>query len=192
MAALRWTLLLVFAGAMTVALLLQRESAANLRDEMGLLRDDQRELVRLRAEHVRLLAAQPPAAELTRLQTDRAALQRLRTELEKMTEHAEAASRRLAQPMDAAAPATAQAALTLSVALAGDGAVSLEGNPVDWAGIKQRLSRLAHGATFDVRVSAPVGVHSNQLQTVADAFKAMAQELDLRMTFLLEPGQAVP
>ncbi len=86
MSALRWlsALLLALALVAGAALLLQRQIAAQLRDEIALLRDENRTLARLRAEHERLTAAQIPAAELERLRADRAAVVQLRAEIEQL------------------------------------------------------------------------------------------------------------
>ncbi|MBS0632426.1 MAG: hypothetical protein JSS11_10955 [Verrucomicrobia bacterium] len=73
--------LLVFAAAAGGALLLQRQEAAQLRDELTLLREGRRELARLKAEQARLQAAQPTPAEWAQLRGDRAAVERMRTEL---------------------------------------------------------------------------------------------------------------
>src|SRR5437868_2612966 len=89
---IRWCLIVLGALVIAALLLLQRETMASLRGERALLRDEQRELAQLRKEHERLLASQPSAAELERLRADRAALDRLRSEIEKMKERAEQTS----------------------------------------------------------------------------------------------------
>lgn len=73
--------LAVVAGA---GFALQRQAAAALREEIVLLRDEQRALARVRAENEKLKAAQIPAAEVERLRADRLAVLRLRTEIEAM------------------------------------------------------------------------------------------------------------
>jgi Tfp pilus assembly protein PilN len=86
MSALRWlsALLLALAVVAGAALLLQRQATAQLRDEIALLRDENRELARLRAENKRLAAVLPVATELEQLRADRAAVVRLRGEIEKL------------------------------------------------------------------------------------------------------------
>jgi uncharacterized protein HemX len=86
MSALRWLSALLFALAIAAgaALLLQRQSAAQLRDEIALLREENRQLAQQRAENAKLVAAQVPAAEMDRLRADRAAVVQLRAEIEKM------------------------------------------------------------------------------------------------------------
>jgi hypothetical protein len=97
---LRWlsALLLALAFAAGAALWLQRQAAAQLRDEITLLRDQNRELARLRAENLRLAAALPPTAELEQLRADHAAVVRLRAELEKTKDHLQARERALTSP----------------------------------------------------------------------------------------------
>jgi hypothetical protein len=86
MPALRWwsVLLLALAVVAGAALWLQRQSAAQLRDELGLLRDENRKLAGLRAENARLVAAQPSAAQLDAMRADHAAVRQLRGEIEKL------------------------------------------------------------------------------------------------------------
>lgn len=189
MAALRWILLLVFATTIAVALFLQHETSANLRGEIVLLREDVHELERLRGEQARLLAAQPPAAELTRLQTDRAALNRLRAEIERMKEHAEQTAHRLSAPMGNPAPSGPAAALTLPVVITGDGALSMGDRPLDWVEVRQVLSRLAKGDAFEVRVSMSPDARAERIEAIMDTFKTLTKELGLRMSLLLEPQQ---
>ena len=84
---IRWFLIALLAAGAVV--FLQREAAASLRSELALLRDENRELARLKAEHERLRAAQLPPAELDRLRADRAALLQLRSEIEAMRRRAD-------------------------------------------------------------------------------------------------------
>lgn len=74
--------MLALAVVAGVGFALQRQAAAALREEIALLRDEQRALARLRAENEKLKAVQIPAAELERLRADRLAVLRLRTEIE--------------------------------------------------------------------------------------------------------------
>jgi hypothetical protein len=96
---LRWlsALLLALALAAGASLWLQRQAAAALRDEIMLLREENRELARLRAERQRLLTAQVPVAELERLRADRAAIVRLRDEIEKLKARTDDKARSVAQ-----------------------------------------------------------------------------------------------
>jgi hypothetical protein len=74
-------LLLVAAVVLAANWWLQRQAGAELRTELVLARDEQRELARLRAENIRLDAALPGAAEFQRLEADHAAVERMRNEI---------------------------------------------------------------------------------------------------------------
>lgn len=104
MSAPRWLVFSLLALALVTggAWLLQRQASAQLHDELDLVRDDQRELARLRAERARLQAAQPAPAELEQLRGDRAALPRLRDEVGQIRQQTEAmvqAAERAALPL---------------------------------------------------------------------------------------------
>jgi len=90
---LRWLSLAFFAAALVAgaSLWIQHQATLAFRSEVDLLRDESRRLAQVRAEHQRLLSAQPPAAELDRLRADHAALVRLRTEIDQMKTRADAA-----------------------------------------------------------------------------------------------------
>ncbi len=108
MSSLRWLSagLLALALVAGAALWLQRQAAAQLHDEIAQLQEKQRELARLRAEHARLMVAQPSAAELEQLRNDRAALERLRGELNQLkarTDEVTRAAERAALPLTPAA-----------------------------------------------------------------------------------------
>ena len=83
----RWFSVLLLAVALVAgaALWLERQAAVQLRDEIALLRDERRELARLRAENQRLAGALPPPATLAALRADHAAVLRLRGEVAKLT-----------------------------------------------------------------------------------------------------------
>ena len=72
-------LLVLIIGA---GLALQRQANGELRGEIALLREQNRELDRLRVEKRRLVNAQVAAAELESLRADHAAIARLRGEIE--------------------------------------------------------------------------------------------------------------
>jgi len=98
MSALRWlsALLLALALVAGAALWLQRQAAEALRGEIALLREENRDLAKSRAENQRLAAALPSAAELERLRADHAAVARLRREIEKTKDNLQARERALA------------------------------------------------------------------------------------------------
>lgn len=80
----RWlaALLVIAALGIGAAGLVQRRETEALRAEVALLQGTARERARLEVEHRRLLAAQPPPAEVERLRHDRAALLRLQAEID--------------------------------------------------------------------------------------------------------------
>ncbi|MDB6128572.1 MAG: hypothetical protein JWM35_2468 [Verrucomicrobia bacterium] len=63
-------------------LALQRHVNLELRGEAELLREQNREVARLRDEREKLLGVQPPAAELARLRADHVAVAQLRDEVD--------------------------------------------------------------------------------------------------------------
>lgn len=71
----------------------QAQEEAALRAEVASLRDERNELTRLSAENLRLTAEQPPTTEIERLRADRAAILRLRGEIETLKAAAEARGR---------------------------------------------------------------------------------------------------
>jgi uncharacterized protein HemX len=87
----RWlaALLVIVALGLGAAGLVQRRETEALRAEVALLQAGARERARIEAEHRRLLAAQPPPAEIERLRNDRAALLRLQAEIEALKAKAE-------------------------------------------------------------------------------------------------------
>lgn len=100
----RWPAVFLLALALMAggAWLLQRQAATQLRDELALVRGDQRELERLRAERTRLQAMQPTPAELEQLRGDRAALPRLQDEVGQLRQQTQAmvqAAERAALPL---------------------------------------------------------------------------------------------
>jgi predicted aminopeptidase len=86
-------LLLIVALVAGVTWWLQAQEAEALRAELALLRDERGEFLRLSAENRRLTADQPPPAEVERLRADRAAILRLRAEIETLKAAAEMRAR---------------------------------------------------------------------------------------------------
>lgn len=85
-------MLAVFAGA---AWWLQTQEAEVLRGEIAMLREERGELSKLRDENRQLAAQAMPADEVTRLRADRAAIGRLRAEIETLRATTEDAARRV-------------------------------------------------------------------------------------------------
>lgn len=157
-------LLLVAVGAGTAAWL-RHEDSAVLRAEVALRRDDQRELQRVQAENARLKAAAIAPDELNRLRSEHAAIGRLRAELEALRDNVEKRERALAGPEDrraksslrnsAAAADSPAPALVLPLELAANGALSLEGAPIDLPDLRARLAPLPAGTAVEIRLREP-------------------------------------
>lgn len=84
--------LAVLAGA---AWWLQTQEAEVLRGEIAMLREERGEWMKLQEENRRLAAQAAPADEVARLRADRAAIGRLRAEIETLRATTEAAAQRV-------------------------------------------------------------------------------------------------
>ena len=138
--------LALVAGA---ALLLQRQAAVQLREEIALLRDEQRELAQLRAEHQRLVAAQVSEAELARLRADRTAVVQLRGEIERWkarTEEKAHALEQVAGPMLAAGEWRNAGRATPTATV----------ETLLWAAANRDLDTFASMLSFDAQFRPPV------------------------------------
>lgn len=196
MSALRWLsgLFLALALVAGAALWLQRQAAADLREEIGLLREEQRELTRLRAENRRLAAAQPSPAELSNLQADRAAVLRLRAEIEKSRDSLLARERALAngasEPGNGSPPAPA---IEWRIGVGLDGNLVIAGVAVEMAALRQQLAGLPRGSPFELRVQLPkpengLGFERVQqsIKDLATVGREVATERGLKMTLVTE------
>jgi hypothetical protein len=190
-------LLLTLAMAAGLALWLQRQAAADLREDLALLQGDRRELTRLREENGRLAAALPPAEKIEVLRADRAAVGRLRGEIEKTRDNVQARERALAAPPAVAATAApTPPALTLAVGVNLDGQLTNNGQPFDPAGLRQQLAALPRGSAFEIRVQLPkaaAGAFSDKVKQGVDAIaehtKQAANDFGLKMSLRMEPAQ---
>ena len=190
MSAARWISagLVVFAVVAGAGLWLQHETSAALRGEIRLLQDERKTLERLRAEHQRLIAAQVSDAELARLRSDRAALMRLRDEIERMKSRAE--------QMGSAEPAAQKSAhverpvtpaLTLHLGVQQNGNLKLDGTPVDLNHeIRQRLAALRRGDFVKVRFDAPDAPYLGFMKQRVNELMALAKEFGLRMEVVFD------
>jgi hypothetical protein len=185
--------LLAMAAVAGAALWLQRQAAADLRDEIALLRGDQREIARLRTENQRLAEALPPEEKMQELRADRAAVVRLRGEIERTRGNLEARERALETP-PVAAPAAPTLKLAVGVSLAGQ--LTSSGQPFDPAALRQQLAALPRGSTFEIVVQLPKaenGVPFDEVgkgvEAVARRAKEIAQELGLKLSLRMEPAR---
>lgn len=153
--------LAVVAGA---AWWLQRQGAAQLRDEIALLRDEHRQIDALRAANARLAAAQPPAAEIDRLRADRAAVGQLRAEIEKLKTGVDERERALQAPAVAVAPPVRKEAKApipvlqvLPVASwkdAGEATPTAAFETMLWAGSTRNVGALSNALVLDPEAGA--------------------------------------
>src|SRR5690242_9402720 len=98
-----WIAIAALALAAGAGLGWQRRTAAELRGEIVWQRAQDRERARLRAEHQRLIAAQPTAEQLESALAERAAVSQLQAELDSLRHRAQesAAARRAERPEQA-------------------------------------------------------------------------------------------
>ncbi|MDP3071542.1 MAG: hypothetical protein Q8N18_14730 [Opitutaceae bacterium] len=188
MSASRWLSgsLLALAMVAGAALWVQRQVATDLRDELALLRDDSRELARLRAENQRLAAALPPSTKLEELRADRAAVVRLRGEIEKSRDNLEKREQALAAT--AAAP-PAPPALVAAIGISIDGNLARDGQRFEPAALRQQLSALPRGSAFEIRLQLPKteeGVPFDKVKqsvdVIAEHAKQAAQDFGLKLS----------
>jgi hypothetical protein len=177
----QWLSLVVLAlGIATLArYLLQRQESAALRAEIALLEHENRQVAELRAEHERLLAAKISDAELERLRNDRAALNRLRAEIAKLEEDAERKSRALKEPTP-----EQRSGVMLKLELASDGALLVDGTPMDQASLRQCLAGVA---TLSVPVEIrfrldPAEKRTDLLKTTIEGLVGLSREVGLKMS----------
>lgn len=178
MPSLRWlsALLLALAIVAGAAFWLQRQSGAQLREEAALLRDEHRQLDQLRAENLKLVAAQPPAAELDRLRADHAAVGRLRAEIERLKAGLGERERRLMLPppdkiatTEAGQVPAAQILSAEKLRNAGTATPLAALETMLWAGRSGNVDALSSMMLFDVRATA-------QAQAMFDALPDAAQK----------------
>ena len=86
-----WMLLVLLTLVVAAGLARQWQTTVLLQIEAESLREGTRDLARLRAQNERLKRERPPVAAVERMRADHAAMEQLRTELEKLRE---ASSRR--------------------------------------------------------------------------------------------------
>lgn len=179
--------LLVFAAVSGVGILLQRATSEALRAELAVVQDQQRQYARLRAEHARLLAQQPPPAELDRLRADHVALVRLRAEIEDLKSNAERMTR---GPRVGVSAPTGRDGFTpvkaaLSIELAADGGLTVDRHDADLNAVRQRLTQMARGAPIEILLRADAKTKIDDLRTTAQAIQTMARELGLKFTLVV-------
>lgn len=187
MATSRWVSagLLVLAIAFGVSAALQWQTGLVLRQEIALRRDDNQVLARLRAENQRLRSAQVSAEEMNRLEADRAALIRLRLEMESLRARTEERGRNAATPVE---PGPNPPALILKLAAGADGGLTIDGRPVDWAALRQRLGALPAGSgPVALRLRGPdFAGRTAEFNQVVEGVKGLVRELGLKLTLAID------
>lgn len=171
-------LLLVALGAAAWTWL-QRAEAEVLRAQLAQLHDGQRESARLRTEHRLLSAAQPPAEELRRLRADRAALVRLRAELDYLRSRAANYEDLEASANSRLVRAPVPGTITVNTGIADDGSLSFDGVPSALEMLRARLAGAQRGDRVELRVSTPVvwPVDSSEIKRTIDQVVRMGNEL---------------
>ena len=188
MRALRWIsfALLALAVAAFARYLLDRQESAALRAEIALLQQDNQQVARLRAEHERLQAEKVSEAELQRLRNDRAALTRLRGEINALGENA-ARMAKAAQDPAAEKPA----ALFLNLHLKSDGSLLLEGEPANQDVLRRHLAPFAGSSErVEIRLGFLPGETSlDMFKATAERISALGKELGVKFSLRLEKAE---
>ncbi|MGH7946259.1 MAG: hypothetical protein ACREH8_18730 [Opitutaceae bacterium] len=167
--------------------LLQRQEAATLQTEIALLQQENRGLAELRAQHARLIASKISDPELERLRSDRAALGRLRAEINKLEESADRKARAAREPVAEPVPA-----LVLNLGIGEDGGILLDGIPADQNALRQLLSACARQSErVDIRLRVdPNETRMAVVKTTMESVSALGKELGLRMSLRFEKASA--
>ena len=174
--------LLGVAAVAGAGVLLQWQTNAVLREELGRLQEEQRRLAAVRAEHERLASGRVTEAELQRLRSDHAALARLRAEVgdlnQRVATRQRAAEKSLPSPR--APVVNPPPALALSLGIGADGALLVDGSPAEMTSIEQRLAALLRGARVEVRLAVAPAQLEKASQTTR-RLMGLAKERGLRM-----------
>ena len=177
--------LLVVAVVAFLRFLIERQESAVLRTEIAVLRQDEQRIAQLRAEHERLVAEKVSDAELQRLRADRAALVRLRNEINQLEGNAD----RMAKGLKEAA-AGKPAAQLVKLSLANDGGLTLDGAAIDQTVLRQHLAKFAEGAE-PVEISlhiASATTSTDILKSTVEGIVRLSKELGLKFSMRFEKG----
>jgi hypothetical protein len=188
--------LLAIAAGAGAAWCWQGQRATVWRWELAQLQAERAEAQQLQQKHARLAAAQVPEADRAAHEADRAAVARLRTEIDGLKRNvevreralAEETARRLVPPLPPPAPD-----VTLRLELGTNGGLALDGGPIDVDGLRTRLAALPAGTMFEVRVRQPKGANKEESELFRQRTEALstlardvAKERGLKMSFLIE------
>jgi hypothetical protein len=191
--AVRWVLLVLLGIVAMAGVFLQREKTEVLRTEFALAREESRDLAALRAEHERLKSAQVSPVELERLRADRAAILRLRAELESLRARTEQKARLASGAKGSGATELARESVELVLEPGVDGGFAVDGVALDLATLRARLTPLAGtGQTVQFAIvsrGVPNPARAEELNTLLRNVSALAKELGLRLKFRLVDAQ---
>jgi hypothetical protein len=171
---------LIVAVALFARSFLHLQESETLRAEIGFLQQENRQLDELRAGNARLRASRIPDSELERLRNDRAALGRLRTEINRLEESAD----RQARAAKAYGSKVWRPPLVLRAAISGGGGVEVEGAPADEAALRDLFARLAQQEEkVEIRVNAMSSeIPKEQLMESLNLIARTGKEAGLRVS----------
>lgn len=185
MRSLRWISVgLVVVGVVAfVRYLIERQESAALRSEIAILQQEQDHAARLRAEHERLVAGKVSDAELQRLRSDRAALNRLRNEINALETNAEQRAKAVQKSQPDALPA-----LVLKMRIGTDGSMLLDGVPADLDAIRQLFTAFsARSERVDVRFQYhPTETRMDLLKQTIESVAKIGKDLKLPFTVTMD------
>lgn len=185
MRALRWAalVLLVLAAVAFGRFFLEGQESTALRTEIALLRQEEKRVAELRAERDRLNATKVSDAELQRLRSDRAALVRLRGEIQQLESNADRFAKSIQEPAPAKA---AKERLILSVS--SEGGLALDDAPIDQTSLRQQLASRG-GNTQWVEVYLRVAaakISADRIKATMNAISDLGKEVGVTVSFRVD------
>jgi hypothetical protein len=128
-----------------------------------------------------------PDEELARLRADRAALMRLRGEIEQLQARAEQKPR-IEEKAVPATTAERPAALSLKILAGEDGRLQADGAALDIERMKQRIAALPRGERVDLVIRSNGSAAFAATKAALDALKPVVKEAGLTMSVKFESG----
>ena len=174
--------LLVAAIAGFGRMVIERQETTALRSQIEILQQEVKRATQLRAERERLMAEKVSDAELQRLRADRAALVRLRNEISALEANADRMTKTIHEPN------AKGAAHSVKLSLAGNGGLSLDGEPIDQSVLRQHLSQYA-GKPEPVEISlqlASAQTSTDALKSTVEGIVRLSKELGLKFSMRFE------
>jgi hypothetical protein len=185
MHARHWITLALLIAAITGfgRMLIERQETTALRSEIEILQQETKRLAQLRADRERLIAEKVSDAELQRLRADRAALVRLRNEISTLEANADRMTKNIHEP-----DAAKGAAHSVKLSLAGNGGLSLDGEPIDQSVLRQHLTKYA-GKSEPVEISlqlASAQTSTDAIKSTVEGIVRLSKELGLKFSMRFE------